>query len=159
MNVAAFVSDGGEFVEAIGESGGIERESVRESRDASGDIEMIAGLEIRKISIEGRVDGGTDDQSGRTNELGTDAGGCQARVACAQRKDPGPKGANSGILSDYAIAGLEVGTGVDIGEKLGRENGDGTEGVSISVANADLYAVGLSHSQLQPGAGIQDAVD
>src|SRR6266850_2052544 len=103
MNMRAFIRDGGEFVITVGQSSGIEVEGASNSRSASGNVEMISGLQIEEVLIKSIFFGWTFVDARRAGEQNFYCGTIEASGTSDEVEGGGLKGAGPEVLNGEAV--------------------------------------------------------
>src|SRR5437588_12968769 len=67
-DVAAVIGNRGQFMVTIREGGGVEGKTEGELSGPGRDIEMVAGLQVRKIGVQRDLSGGRDQVIARARE-------------------------------------------------------------------------------------------
>ena len=154
-DAGALARDGGQLMEAVRDAGGIQHEADRQRGGAGADVKMIARPQVAEVVLQPIGPRRQRQEIGRGAEGDLDLGGRPAGRAGVKghlRGHDAAKGVVGEVRGQHAVGGLQAGVGIDEGQEVLDEGGNGGAGGGVGEADGHLRAIGLGELELEPVA-------
>src|ERR1041384_293202 len=150
VDVGALVHHGGQFVESVGQQGGVEREGERKVGGSGGDVEMVACLEVGDLFVEWKI--GRRHYKRPAGKVESRADLCRGATWCARAEIEINFTINQKILGNNSVRSLQRWRSVDEVKQRSHKISQGESAVGIRYRKRNRGAVGFCHKHAEDAA-------